>query len=211
MPTVLLFSLCSVSAMAVHRPWSNAAPAAAWAPPSKSRPPSRVSSACPTAPYVTRMLLPPTKARSPSVMASQVMKTGQRKAACARALRAARKSCWHKWWDYMLCRFSFSFLATQNSCSTILHWPFISQKLFFLQTASSTAAVILEMLMFLMEAIQTNFQQASAVGSSSRAQQALNELHTQDKTVEMTDQLMVWRLWLCGIKKSHLTRSWKAF
>lgn len=47
------------------------------------------------------------------------------------------------------------------------------------------------MLMFLMEAIQTNFQQASAVGSSSRAQQALNELHTQDKTVEMTDQLMV--------------------
>ncbi|XP_010769119.1 LOW QUALITY PROTEIN: E3 ubiquitin-protein ligase UBR4 [Notothenia coriiceps] len=56
---------------------------------------------------------------------------------------------------------------------------------------SSTAAVILEMLMFLMEAIQTNFQQASAVGSSSRAQQALNELHTQDKAVEMTDQLMV--------------------
>lgn len=48
--------------------------------------------------------------------------------------------------------------------------------------------------MFLMEAIQTNFQQASAVGSSSRAQQALNELHTQDKTVEMTDQLMVKRL-----------------
>lgn len=59
------------------------------------------------------------------------------------------------------------------------------------QMGSSTAAVILEMLMFLMEAIQTNFQQASAVGSSSRAQQALNELHTQDKNVEMTDQLMV--------------------
>lgn len=59
------------------------------------------------------------------------------------------------------------------------------------QIGSSTAAVILEMLMFLMEAIQTNFQQASAVGSSSRAQQALNELHTQDKAVEMTDQLMV--------------------
>lgn len=49
------------------------------------------------------------------------------------------------------------------------------------------------MLMFLMEAIQTNFQQTSAVGSSSRAQKALNELHTQDKAVEMTDQLMVWR------------------
>ncbi|KAG7276340.1 hypothetical protein CRUP_032395 [Coryphaenoides rupestris] len=56
---------------------------------------------------------------------------------------------------------------------------------------SSTAALILEMLIFLMDAIQTNFQQASAVGSSSRAQQALNELHTQDKNVSMTDQLMV--------------------
>uniref|UniRef100_A0A8C8CQK5 UBR-type domain-containing protein n=1 Tax=Oncorhynchus tshawytscha TaxID=74940 RepID=A0A8C8CQK5_ONCTS len=58
-------------------------------------------------------------------------------------------------------------------------------------SGSSTAAVVLEMLIFLMDAIQTNFQQASAVGSSSRAQQALNELHTQDKSVEMTDQLMV--------------------
>ena len=68
---------------------------------------------------------------------------------------------------------------------------------------SSTAAVILEMLMFLMEAIQTNFQQASAVGSSSRAQQALNELHTVDKTVEMTDQLMVLRF-LSGYKNHCL-------
>lgn len=59
------------------------------------------------------------------------------------------------------------------------------------QSSSNTAALILEMLIFLMDAIQTNFQQASAVGSSSRAQQALNELHTQDKSVEMTDQLMV--------------------
>lgn len=64
------------------------------------------------------------------------------------------------------------------------------------QLGSSTAAVVLEMIIFLMDAIQTNFQQASAVGSSSRAQQALNELHTQDKTVEMTDQLMVWWLTL---------------
>lgn len=61
----------------------------------------------------------------------------------------------------------------------------------FLQSSSSTAALVLELLIFLMDAIQTNFQQASAVGSSSRAQHALNELHTQDKTVEMTDQLMV--------------------
>ncbi|TRY87095.1 hypothetical protein DNTS_009169 [Danionella cerebrum] len=50
-------------------------------------------------------------------------------------------------------------------------------------TSSSTAALVLELLIFLMDAIQTNFQQASAVGSSSRAQHALNELHTQDKTV----------------------------
>uniref|UniRef100_A0A3B3SK32 Ubiquitin protein ligase E3 component n-recognin 4 n=1 Tax=Paramormyrops kingsleyae TaxID=1676925 RepID=A0A3B3SK32_9TELE len=59
------------------------------------------------------------------------------------------------------------------------------------QLGSSTPAIVLDMLVFLMDAIQTNFQQASAVGSSSRAQQALHELHTQDKTVEMTDQLMV--------------------
>lgn len=35
-PTVLLFSLSSLSAVAVHRHWSNAAPAAAWAPPKES-------------------------------------------------------------------------------------------------------------------------------------------------------------------------------
>lgn len=198
MPIVLLFSLCSLSAMAVHRPWSSAAPAVAWVPPSKSRPPSRVSCGCPTAPSVTRTPRPPTKARSPSVMASQVMKTDQRKAACARTLRAARKSCWRKWWDYMLCSPSSSLLPKLLLCSFYTGEEFT--KCSSWQTASSTAAVILEMLMFLMEAIQTNFQQASAVGSSSRAQQALNELHTQDKTVEMTDQLMVRRLWLCGIK-----------
>lgn len=73
----------------------------------------------------------------------------------------------------------------------VLHFKLLALSLSPQQMGSSTAAVILEMLMFLMEAIQTNFQQASAVGSSSRAQQALNELHTQDKAVEMTDQLMV--------------------
>lgn len=55
----------------------------------------------------------------------------------------------------------------------------------------SFASLVLDLLNFLMEAIQINFQQASAMGSSSRAQQALNQLHTLDKTVEMTDQLMV--------------------
>lgn len=59
------------------------------------------------------------------------------------------------------------------------------------QATSSTATLVLDLLSFLMDAIQTNFQQDSAVGSSSRAQHALNELHTQDKSVEMTDQLMV--------------------
>lgn len=61
----------------------------------------------------------------------------------------------------------------------------------FSQANFSFAPLVLEMLSFLMDAIQTNFQQASAVGSSSRAQQALRELHTVDKVVEMTDQLMV--------------------
>uniref|UniRef100_A0A4W3HBC8 Ubiquitin protein ligase E3 component n-recognin 4 n=1 Tax=Callorhinchus milii TaxID=7868 RepID=A0A4W3HBC8_CALMI len=59
------------------------------------------------------------------------------------------------------------------------------------QSGSSTAGLVIDMLNFLMDAIQTNFQQASAVGSSSRAQQALNNLHTMEKAVEMTDQLMV--------------------
>ncbi|XP_055978695.1 E3 ubiquitin-protein ligase UBR4 isoform X1 [Sorex fumeus] len=59
------------------------------------------------------------------------------------------------------------------------------------QANFSFAPLVLDMLNFLMDAIQTNFQQASAVGSSSRAQQALRELHTVDKVVEMTDQLMV--------------------
>ncbi|XP_064028194.1 E3 ubiquitin-protein ligase UBR4 isoform X5 [Pogoniulus pusillus] len=59
------------------------------------------------------------------------------------------------------------------------------------QANFSFAPLVLEMLNFLMDAIQINFQQASAMGSSSRAQQALNELHTLDKSVEMTDQLMV--------------------
>ncbi|XP_009076932.1 PREDICTED: E3 ubiquitin-protein ligase UBR4-like, partial [Acanthisitta chloris] len=58
------------------------------------------------------------------------------------------------------------------------------------QANFSFAPLVLEMLNFLMDAIQINFQQASAMGSSSRAQQALNELHTLDKSVEMTDQLM---------------------
>lgn len=201
LPTVLLFSLSSLSPMTVHRHWSNAAPAAAWAPPSKSHPLSRVSCVCPTAPSVTRTLRPPTKARSRSVMASQVMKTDQRKVACARASRAARTNCWHKWWGYMLCTSSTS-LPPKLVLSSCTGQEFMKCSCW--QTASSTAAVILEMLMFLMEAIQSNFQQASAVGSSSRAQQALNELHTQDKTVEMTDQLMVWRLFLRGMNTSTL-------
>ncbi|XP_031761327.1 E3 ubiquitin-protein ligase UBR4 isoform X1 [Xenopus tropicalis] len=59
------------------------------------------------------------------------------------------------------------------------------------QANVSFAPLVLDMLNFLMGAIQNNFQQASAVGSSSRAQQALDQLHSMDKNVEMTDQLMV--------------------
>jgi hypothetical protein len=77
----------------------------------------------------------------------------------------------------------------------------------FSQANFSFAPLVLDMLNFLMDAIQTNFQQASAVGSSSRAQQALSELHTVDKVVEMTDQLMVsvsGSRSLMGIKTSNL-------
>ncbi|KAG8431951.1 hypothetical protein GDO86_019058 [Hymenochirus boettgeri] len=59
------------------------------------------------------------------------------------------------------------------------------------QANVSFAPIVLDMLNFLMPAIRNNFQQASAVGSSSRAQQALDQLHSMDKNVEMTDQLMV--------------------
>ncbi|XP_069598111.1 E3 ubiquitin-protein ligase UBR4 isoform X6 [Ranitomeya imitator] len=59
------------------------------------------------------------------------------------------------------------------------------------QTNVSFAPLILDMLNFLMSPVRSNFQQASAVGSSSRAQQALDQLHTLEKSVEMTDQLMV--------------------
>ncbi|XP_075046927.1 E3 ubiquitin-protein ligase UBR4 isoform X4 [Mixophyes fleayi] len=59
------------------------------------------------------------------------------------------------------------------------------------QVNSSFAPLVLDMLNFLMDAIRNNFQQASAVGSSSRAQQALDQLHSLEKSVEMTDQLMV--------------------
>ncbi|KAM8927577.1 E3 ubiquitin-protein ligase UBR4 isoform 2-T2 [Pelodytes ibericus] len=59
------------------------------------------------------------------------------------------------------------------------------------QANVSFAPLILDMLNFLMGVIRNNFQQASAVGSSSRAQQALSQLHSLEKNVEMTDQLMV--------------------
>ncbi|XP_072282664.1 E3 ubiquitin-protein ligase UBR4 isoform X5 [Pyxicephalus adspersus] len=59
------------------------------------------------------------------------------------------------------------------------------------QSNSSFAPLVLDMLNFMMNAVRNNFQQASAVGSSSRAQQALDQLHSLEKTVEMTDQLMV--------------------
>lgn len=74
----------------------------------------------------------------------------------------------------------------------------------FSQANFSFAPLVLDMLNFLMDAIQTNFQQASAVGSSSRAQQALRELHTVEKVVEMTDQLMVSVRWV-GVGTSLLT------
>lgn len=103
---------------------------------------------------------------------------------------------------YYLCVYVFVYLIIVLNIYHCTMWSLkvcpLSQ-----QISSSTAAVILEMLMFLMEAIQTNFQQTSAVGSSSRAQKALNELHTQDKAVEMTDQLMVLVLYFFLIQQKN--------
>ncbi len=98
-------------------------------------------------------------------------------------------------WEFLCSSFSESVLILEVHLTYCNHY--------FLQASSSTAALVLELLVFLMDAIQTNFQQASAVGSSSRAQHALNELHTQDKTVEMTDQLMVWTKHLKTNSNTH--------
>jgi len=59
------------------------------------------------------------------------------------------------------------------------------------QASTDTGSVVLEMLQSLMPNIVENYQKMSPVGSTSRAQLALNDLKTLPKTIETTDQLMV--------------------
>uniref|UniRef100_UPI00358DF698 E3 ubiquitin-protein ligase UBR4 n=1 Tax=Myxine glutinosa TaxID=7769 RepID=UPI00358DF698 len=58
-------------------------------------------------------------------------------------------------------------------------------------TCSGTAQTVLELLNLLLEPIKQSFQQASAAGTSRRAQAALHTLHSASKICEFTDQLMV--------------------
>lgn len=56
---------------------------------------------------------------------------------------------------------------------------------------------MLELLYYLMPAINQSAQRNSPIGSSIRAQNALMELHTQDKIFEQSDQLMVNKVLFC--------------
>ncbi|XP_022084216.1 E3 ubiquitin-protein ligase UBR4-like isoform X1 [Acanthaster planci] len=55
----------------------------------------------------------------------------------------------------------------------------------------STAVTVMELLQYLLSPIEEHCNQTSAVGATSRAQQALRDLHMLDKTTESTEQLMV--------------------
>ncbi|XP_077505275.1 E3 ubiquitin-protein ligase-like protein poe isoform X4 [Amblyomma americanum] len=57
--------------------------------------------------------------------------------------------------------------------------------------STNLVATVLELIQFLMPAIVETYNQNSPIGSSTRAQKALAELHTQEKMFEHVDQLMV--------------------
>ena len=61
----------------------------------------------------------------------------------------------------------------------------------FLQTGSQTIQTVLEMLDSVLPSLTENYQTVSPMGSLQRAQSALQDLHTQPKATETTDQLMV--------------------
>ena len=50
---------------------------------------------------------------------------------------------------------------------------------------------VLDMLDWFLPSLTENYQSMSPMGSLQRAQSALRELHSQQKTIETTDQLMV--------------------
>ncbi|XP_052789588.1 E3 ubiquitin-protein ligase UBR4-like isoform X2 [Mya arenaria] len=57
-------------------------------------------------------------------------------------------------------------------------------------TGSQTVQTVLEMLDCILPSLTESYQSMSPMGSLQRAQSALNDLHTQPKTTETTDQLM---------------------
>ena len=61
----------------------------------------------------------------------------------------------------------------------------------YTQENCNTAGYVIELLQSLMGPIETPCLQTSAVGATTRAQKALQELHANDKNIESTDQLMV--------------------
>ena len=62
---------------------------------------------------------------------------------------------------------------------------------FVLFQTKNTVGIILEMLHGLMPGLVENYQKVSPFGSTARAMEALEQLKTQPKVVEMSDQLMV--------------------
>ena len=50
---------------------------------------------------------------------------------------------------------------------------------------------MIELLQYLLRPIEDHCNQTSAIGATSRAQQALKDLHTLEKATETTEQLMV--------------------
>lgn len=82
-----LFHMCLLP-----RLWWREAPAVEWALLWRSPQLSRASYECPKVPSGIRVPHPPTKAKSPSVMAGAAMKRSPRKAVCAKTLKAAERT-----------------------------------------------------------------------------------------------------------------------
>ena len=61
------------------------------------------------------------------------------------------------------------------------------------QEQSNLVQTVLDILQWIVPPLTDNYQDASPMGSTARAQKALADLHLQAKKIEVTvDQLMVW-------------------
>ena len=64
--------------------------------------------------------------------------------------------------------------------------------MFLFQEQSNTVQMVLDILQWIVPPMMDTYQDASPLGSTGRAQKALNDLHMQAKKIETTaDQLMV--------------------